>query len=178
MMATAPPTQYPRPMRSSHSAHVAALVIAVAAAISSACSRNDAATSACSAATGATACESCCQANGASGYKYVSGCSCLGGNGNAASPAPATTVSFTGNYNTTWGKAEVTQTGNRVNVKYARGTMTCTASGNALDCDWNEGVGGSGKAKLVKETSGAIRGTWGKGPSATDGGAWVFAPVP
>ena len=36
--------------------------------------------------------------------------------------------------------------------------------------------GGSGKAKLVKETSGTIRGTWGKGSSATDGGAWVFTP--
>jgi hypothetical protein len=163
-------------IKTSRSAYVAAVVIAVAAAMSSACSKNEAATSACSSSTDMTTCESCCKANGANGYKYMSGCSCLGGNGKAASAAPATTVSFTGSYNSTWGKADFVQTGNHVNVKYARGTMTCTASGNALDCDWDEGAGGTGKAKLVKETGGAIRGTWGKGPSATNGGAWVFTP--
>jgi len=157
------------------SVSVAAIVIALAAAMSSACSNNEAATSACSSSTNSTTCESCCNANGASGYKYVGGCSCLGGNGSAASGAPAATVSFTGTYDSTWGKASFTQTGNHVDVRYAQGTMTCTASGNALDCDWNEGAG-SGKAKLVKETGGAIRGTWGKGPSATNGGAWVFTP--
>jgi hypothetical protein len=175
-MTTAVLTQYLQPMRTSHSVHVAAVVIALAAAMSSACSKNEAATSACSSSTNGTTCESCCKANGANGYKYMSACSCLGGNGNAASTAPATTVSFTGSYNSTWGKADFMQTGEHVNVKYARGTMSCTASGNALDCDWDEGAGGTGKAKLVKETSGTIRGTWGKGSSASNGGAWVFTP--
>jgi|SRR6185312_14690558 len=163
-------------MQTVHSVHFAALVLAAAAAISTGCSKNAAATSACSSSTDSTTCESCCKANGANGYKYIGSCSCLGGNGKTATAAPATSVSFTGSYNSTWGKADFTQTGDKVNVKYARGTMTCTAVGNALDCDWDEGPGGTGKAKLVKETSGTIRGTWGSGASATNGGAWVFTP--
>jgi hypothetical protein len=154
---------------------IATLLIA-AAAVSTGCKNNAAATSACSSSADSTTCESCCKANGANGYKYMGSCSCLGGSGNTAAASSAATTSFAGNYNSTWGKAEVTQTGSQVNVKYARGTMTCTAAGNALDCDWDEGAGGTGKAKLVKETSGAIRGTWGKGTSATNGGAWVFTP--
>jgi hypothetical protein len=124
-------------------------------------------------------CESCCTTNGASGYKYMSTCTCLGSNGKgpaaAAGAGSTTTTSFAGTYNSTWGKAVVTQAGNKVNVAYARGTMTCTAAGNALDCDWREGAT-SGRAKLVKETSGAIRGTWGNGASDSNGGAWVFTP--
>jgi hypothetical protein len=155
---------------------VAALVIAAGVALFTGCSKNDAATAACSSAGAGTVCESCCTANGASGYKYVSSCTCLGGNGKGpAAGAGGTTTSFAGTYNTTWGKAVVTQAGNKVDVTYARGTMTCTAAGNALDCDWREGAT-SGRAKLVKETSGTIRGTWGIGASAIDGGAWVFTP--
>lgn len=163
-------------MRTVRSIQVASFVFAIVAAVSSGCKTNAAATSACSSSSDSTTCESCCKANGANGYKYVGSCSCLGGSGATAAASPATTTSFTGSYNSTWGKADFTQTGNNVSVKYARGTMTCTAAGNALDCDWDEGPGGKGKAKLVKETGGAIRGTWGNGTSATNGGAWVFTP--
>jgi hypothetical protein len=159
--------------------HVLDLVaIAVAAALSTGCSKNAAATSACSASPDLESCNSCCLANGANGYKYTgaSTCACLGGSGSAtASPGAARATNFAGTYNSTWGKSVFTQTSSAVNVKYARGTMTCTAAGNALDCTWREGAT-SGKAKLVKETSGAIRGTWGNGASATDGGSWVFRP--
>lgn len=156
--------------------HVAAFLIAAATAISTGCKTNAAATSACSSSTDSTTCESCCKANGANGYKYVGSCSCLGGSGKTAAASPATTTTFAGSYNSTWGKSEFTQSGNTVNVTYARGTMKCTATGNALDCDWDEGAGGKGRAKLVKETSGTIRGTWGAGASDSNGGAWVFTP--
>lgn len=166
-------------MRTLHPVHVAALLIAATAAICTGCSNNAAATAACISTTDTESCNSCCTKNGATGYKYMTGstCTCLGGSGKTAAAAPASgsATSFAGSYNSTWGQAVFTQAGNNVSVKYARGTMTCTASGNALDCDWHEGAP-SGRAKLVKETGGTIRGTWGNGPSATDGGAWVFTP--
>lgn len=126
---------------------------------------------------GAEACNVCCTTNGASGYKYISDCSCLGSNGKPAGAAPmaGSATSFVGSYKSTFGQAVITQVGNDVTIKYARGTATCTAAGNALDCSWREGAT-AGKAKLVKETSGTIRGTWGNGASALDGGAWVFTP--
>jgi hypothetical protein len=163
-------------MRTFHLFELAGVLIAAGAAITG-CAKNDAATAACSSMTGAQPCEFCCTTNGASGYKYVSECSCLGSSGKpaTAAPAPGSTTSFAGSYKSTWGQAVVTQVGNDVAVKYARGNMTCTAAGNALDCSWREGAT-AGKAKLVKETSGTIRGTWGNGASATDGGAWVFVP--
>jgi hypothetical protein len=140
------------------------------------CAKNDAATAACSSMTGAEACNGCCTTNGATGYKYVSACSCLGGSGKPpAAPPPGSAENFTGSYKSTFGQAAITQAGNAVTIKYARGVATCTAAGNALDCSWREGAT-AGKAKLVKETGGTIRGTWGNGSSAIDGGAWVFTP--
>ncbi|HEY5243264.1 MAG TPA: hypothetical protein VIJ22_17410 [Polyangiaceae bacterium] len=163
-------------MRTSPQLDVAALVIAAGAVLFTGCAKNDAATAACSTMTSGQSCEVCCTTNGASGYKYVTNCSCLGGSGSpAAAPAPGSTTSFAGSYSSTFGRAVVVQTGNDVTVTYARGSAKCTAAGNALDCSWREGAT-SGKAKLVKETGGTIRGTWGNGSSAIDGGAWVFTP--
>ena len=150
-------------MRTVAAFEFAGLLIAAGAAITG-CAKNDAATAACSSMTGAESCNGCCTTNGATGYKYMTACTCLGSSGKpaAAAAAPGSTTSFAGTYKSTFGQAVVTQVGNDVSVKYARGNMTCTAAGNALDCSWREGAT-SGRAKLVKETSGTIRGTWGNG---------------
>jgi hypothetical protein len=145
------------------------------------CSQNDAATSACSAKTDSDSCSACCTSNGANGYKYATGstCACLGGGGSAP-PAPgggsaSTATSFAGTYKSTWGQTVIAQDGTKVTATYPRGTMTCQASGNTLDCDWREGAN-IGKARLTKQANGSIHGTWGNGASATDGGPWIFNP--
>ena len=53
--------------------------------------------------------------------------------------------------------------------------MTCLAVGSTLECDWRE-ASAAGKAKLTKEADGSIKGTWGNGSSATNGGPWLFNP--
>jgi hypothetical protein len=145
------------------------------------CSKNDAASSACASTTDSTACSACCTQNGASGYKYTGGspCACLGGSGKAAAPAatgaaPAA-VSFAGSYKSAWGPTVFTQTGNQVSATYPNGTVSCVATGNVADCDWKEAKG-AGKARLVKDPSGAINGTWGMGSSASGSGTWNFTP--
>lgn len=91
-----------------------------------------------------------------------------------AKPAPDGT-SFTGSYQSNWGPTAFTQNGSNVTASYSRGTMACQATGSTLDCTWQEGLT-SGKAKLTKMTDGSIRGTWGTGTSATNGGNWTFTP--
>jgi hypothetical protein len=157
----------------------AAAILSVAA---TGCSKNEAATSACSAMTDSATCSACCTAQGASGHKIATGssCSCLGGSGAAKAPAApnakagATPTSFAGTYRSTWGATVFAQNGNVVTATYPNGSMTCTASGNTLDCDWKEPKS-SGKAKLTKEADGTLKGTWGNGSSATNGGAWLFS---
>ena len=143
------------------------------------CSKNEAASSKCGASSDSSSCNSCCRANGANGYKYTGAgtCGCLGGTDTSSAPAPGggTTTNFAGTYKSNWGTTVFTQTGANVNATYARGTVTCVASGPSLDCDWREGAA-SGKARLTKDSSGAIKGTWGNRASATDGGPWLFSP--
>ena len=142
------------------------------------CSKNEAASSRCGASTDSSACEGCCHANGANGYKYTGAgtCGCLGGNTTSSAPAPGVaTASFAGTSKSNWGPTVFAQDGVRVVATYARGNMTCMASGSALDCDWHEGAT-FGKARLTKNASGTITGTWGNRASATDGGPWLFSP--
>src|SRR6186713_2417843 len=101
-----------------------------------------------------------------------------GGSGAGSSEAkPASpsgsTADFAGTYTSNWGTTTFAQQGAQVTAGYPNGTMTCTASGNVLDCDWREAAA-SGKAKLSKLPNGNIEGTWGNGKSATDGGLWSF----
>jgi hypothetical protein len=155
---------------------IAALGIAALAVTG--CSKNESASAACGTVAGASACETCCTTNGANGYKYVGTCSCLGGKEGAAAPTPVSggaATSFAGTYKSTWGPTVFTQDGNKVSAKYPNGSMTCTATGPVLDCDWREAAG-FGKAKLTREASGQLKGTWGNGGSATNGGGWIFNP--
>jgi hypothetical protein len=159
----------------------AAAILGGLALLAAGCSKNDAASAACASVTDNTACSTCCTQNGANGYKHSTGsaCECLGGGGKAAGPgATGTTpaaISFAGSYKSAWGQTVFTQTGNQVSGTYPNGTISCVASGSVADCDWKEAKG-VGKAKLAKDAGGAIRGTWGNGSSATDGGAWNFTP--
>lgn len=82
-------------------------------------------------------------------------------------------ASFAGTYKSNWGDVAFTQTGSTVNATYANGSMSCTAAGQMLTCDWKE-KGDSGKAKLYKQADGSIKGTWGSGASDASGGEWVF----
>lgn len=143
------------------------------------CSKNEAATTACSSMHDSDSCSACCTTNGASGHKYATGstCSCLGGASKAApttKSAPAT-ASFAGTYKTNWGPTVFAQNGTAIAATYPNGSMTCQPSGNTLDCDWKEAKA-AGKAKLTKEADGSLKGTWGTGTSATNGGAWLFTP--
>ncbi len=154
----------------------AALVIAALGVFG--CSKNEGASSKCGASTDSGSCNSCCHANGASGYKYTGAgtCGCLGGNDTSSAPAPGgATASFGGTYKSNWGPTVFAQDGPRVVASYARGNMTCMASGSALDCDWHEGAA-FGKARLTKNANGTIAGTWGNHASSTDGGPWLFSP--
>ncbi len=138
------------------------------------CAKNEAATSACSSSESGDACGACCTSNGASGHKYATGstCTCLGGSATKApKSAPA---NFAGTYRSTWGATVFTQNGSAVTAKYDKGSMVCRASGDTLDCDWKEAAS-SGRAKLVLAPDGTMKGTWGTGASATNGGPWLFS---
>ena len=151
------------------------LVVAVAAAVG--CSKNEAASAQCGASADATSCQACCTSNGANGYKYTGAntCSCLGGKSSGSTPATGAAASFAGPYKSNWGSTVFAQDGSRVTANYPSGSMSCNATGNVLDCDWHDGAL-AGKARLTKDASGAISGTWGNGASNTNGGSWNFSP--
>jgi hypothetical protein len=153
----------------------AALVIAAVGVFG--CSKNEGASSKCGASVDSSSCTSCCHANGANGYKYTGAgtCACLGGTDTGSASPGGGMTSFAGTYKSNWGPTVFTQSGSTVSATYARGSMTCAASGNALDCTWREGAA-TGKARLTKDASGVIAGTWGNGLSATNGGPWNFSP--
>jgi hypothetical protein len=160
-----------------------AAVFGAMAVLAAGCSKNDAASAACASMTDNTTCSTCCTQNGANGYKHATGsaCECLGGGGGGKAAGPGATgttppaISFAGSYKSAWGRTVFTQTGNQVSGTYPNGSISCVASGNVADCDWKE-ANSAGKAKLAKDAAGTIRGTWGNGASATDGGAWNFTP--
>jgi hypothetical protein len=81
--------------------------------------------------------------------------------------------SFGGVYVSTWGDTTFTENGASVKGAYPSGTLDCKATGANLDCTWIEGST-MGRAKLVRQASGDLSGTWGNGASATDGGMWLF----
>lgn len=96
-------------------------------------------------------------------------------------PAPAPTASaapeivFRGTYRAAWGDTVFTQAGKVVVASYPGGSLDCMASGDVLECTWKEGIGG-GKARLTRQASGTLQGTWGNGADDHDGGQWTFVP--
>ncbi len=88
--------------------------------------------------------------------------------------APAETV-FRGTYRAPWGDTVFTQAGKVVVARYPDGSLDCMATNATLDCSWKEGSG-YGKARLTKQASGSIEGTWGNAADDHDGGKWIFVP--
>jgi hypothetical protein len=82
---------------------------------------------------------------------------------------------FAGDYESTWGPAKLSQQNDIVRGVYERGELSCRARETLLDCTWREGQD-AGRAAFEQDADGRIIGTWGRGESATDGGAWTFEP--
>lgn len=82
---------------------------------------------------------------------------------------------FTGEYTSTYGDVTLRESGRQVAGTYDQGTLTCTVQGDVLDCDWVESST-RGKAKLVRQRDGSIKGTWGDGASFDGGGDWEMEP--
>jgi hypothetical protein len=93
----------------------------------------------------------------------------------AVAPPPPTVavVDFSGTYSSNWGTTTFAQTGTTVTATYPRGNMNGTVTGDTLNCTWFEGAS-TGKARLFKMPNGDVKGTWGNGASATNGGPWLF----
>lgn len=95
----------------------------------------------------------------------------------AGDPGPtgdeATVGSFAGDYISTYGTVSLTEAGGKVTGTYPGGTLDCTPNGAVIDCTWKDSSG-SGKAKLTRQATGNLSGTWGYGISNSDGGTWLF----
>lgn len=78
-----------------------------------------------------------------------------------------------GSWDSNWGTATITSNARGVHFDYADGTIECTTHDRKLSCNWQE-TAVSGGAELVIETEHVLRGRWGTGASATDGGVWMF----
>ncbi|HTJ84351.1 MAG TPA: hypothetical protein VL400_21680 [Polyangiaceae bacterium] len=90
-----------------------------------------------------------------------------------STPPPAVGEQFAGIYTSTYGEVRMRQSGTDVSGTYPGGTLKCVPTGKTLDCDWKDSAG-IGKAKLDKQPNGDLKGTWGNGVSATNGGGWLF----
>ena len=81
---------------------------------------------------------------------------------------------MSGAWMSNWGAATVEDTGHGVHAAYTSGVLDCTRrDARTLACTWVEGSS-TGAAVLVIESPRVLRGTWGNGASATDGGKWLF----
>ena len=94
-----------------------------------------------------------------------------------AASGSAGVVGFAGTYESTEGKATLTQSGFDVTIHYAAGHADCDVAGNTLTCTWHEGSD-YGAARLTRVDGGKLLGTWGVGKSSTSGGEWTFVPAP
>ena len=106
--------------------------------------------------------------------------------GAVGSPAPAAPIvpgQIGGSWGTRWGSQvcnlQLTQNGANVTGSYtttgaAPGTVTGTFANNVLTGTWADQSGASGGLVLTfTPDSRSFTGTWGNGPSATNGGGWT-----
>jgi hypothetical protein len=93
--------------------------------------------------------------------------------GGAWTLVPVGTSGLEGMWDTNFGLATIHATARGYHIDYRDGAMDCEATGDALDCAWTESAS-TGHAHLTRESSRILRGRWGNGASATDGGAWLF----
>lgn len=88
----------------------------------------------------------------------------------------ATAKSFTGSWDTAWGKVTLVQSGSAVTGDYSgqfKGKLAGDAEGNVATLTWTQTNGETGKAKFTLSADGeSFAGTWGSGASASNGGVW------
>lgn len=95
--------------------------------------------------------------------------------GSAAPAAAGDTPLYAGSYKTSEGAMTLKQTAadpTTVSGVYAKGKISCKATGAQLDCKWVE-PGASGRARFKRADSGNMTGTWGADSAATGGGSWT-----
>jgi hypothetical protein len=96
--------------------------------------------------------------------------------GGAWSLTPLRGGGLTGIYESNWGLTSFDDAGAVVRVRWRTGSMVCRGGAGSgtrsLDCEWTQGD--KGRATLRVDSPRAVRGTWGNGASAVDGGPWVF----
>ena len=85
-----------------------------------------------------------------------------------------------GDYRSTWGGCQVAVRDRDAVVHYPRGVMTCELSAadtqppaTVARCSWQSNEA-RGRARFRIEPGGRWEGTWGRGDSDGDGGAWVL----
>jgi len=91
-------------------------------------------------------------------------------------PAPTPwNGSFAGNYTSNRGNVTCTQSGNVVNCQYPGGVLFCAANNAQLDCGWTGG--GQGRATFQRQANGVLAGTWGDFFSNDNRGQWDLVPA-
>ncbi len=82
---------------------------------------------------------------------------------------------YVGSYRTTWGPVVLRDGGDELEGVYRRGQLRCVPEDKRLHCVWTQGQA-SGQATLRRRDDGVLEGSWGRGESDSDGGAWLWAP--
>lgn len=81
-----------------------------------------------------------------------------------------------GHYHSTWGTVVIVGKEPDVAAVYPRGSMQCVVEEKlTLVCGWRSGES-AGKARFERREDGTLVGTWGRGESESDGGAWAMSP--
>ena len=88
---------------------------------------------------------------------------------------PTSAEQLAGDYHSTWGLCVLEVRGPTATIRYPRGVMNCQVEAPlTFRCGWQSGTA-RGKALLRAQEDRTLRGTWGRGESDSDGGAWVMA---
>lgn len=87
--------------------------------------------------------------------------------------APPVGAQFAGIYRSTYGDVRLRPIGGQLEGTYPGGTMKCAPSDKTLTCDWKDSSG-FGRARLVRQDNGDLKGSWGNGASDSNGGTWLF----
>jgi hypothetical protein len=90
---------------------------------------------------------------------------------------PAVKTSDDGDFTSNRGLVHlITEPGGFIGGSYPDGVLTCTHSGESLDCHWYESSS-EGGARFTRKPNGDLAGSWGSGESTDDGGEWTLTPV-